>query len=66
MLYIESSKKVTVLLNGQAEVVIEPLEYGTKTRPGLFLITGNVFSAKVINGILDGASVFYASIERGF
>jgi len=62
-LYIESDKKLELVLNGTAAIEITPMRAGIKAKKGVFLKSGETFSASITNKSTDVASVFYTSAE---
>jgi len=62
-LYIESDKKLELVLNGTAAIEINPMRAGIKAKKGVFLKSGETFSASITNKSTDVASVFYTSAE---
>lgn len=59
-MYIESNKKLSISINDSAAGDIEPVTCGTKLKKGVYLKTGNSYSASITNESQDVASVFYA------
>jgi len=59
-IYIESDKKLKLEIDGSDAGDIEPLTCGTTLKKGLYLKSGNSYSAQVTNESEDVASVFYA------
>jgi len=63
MVYIESSKKTRVAVNGAQQGSVEPLVSGADIRPGVMLKTETMWSLVLTNDSLDTADVFVASVE---
>jgi hypothetical protein len=61
--YIECDKKLNIKINGIISNKIEPLQFGTKQKPGMFLNTASVYSLEIENTSLDTATVFYVTAE---
>ena len=62
-IYIESDKKLNIKINGIISNTIEPIQFGTKQKPGMFLNTASVYSLEIENKSLDTATVFYVTAE---
>jgi hypothetical protein len=62
-IYIESDKKLDIKINGIISNKIEPIQFGTKQKPGIFLNTGSVYSLEIENKSLDTATVFFVTAE---
>lgn len=62
-LYIESDKKISIKINGVVSNKIEPIQFGTKQKPGIFLNTGSVYSLEIENKSIDTATVFFVTAE---
>lgn len=64
MLYIESSKSLSISINGSVETnTIEPMNLGTKKIPGILLNTGSIYSCSILNNSEDTAKIYFASCE---
>jgi hypothetical protein len=61
--YIESDKKLDIKINGIISNRIEPVQFGTKQKPGMFLNTGSIYSLEIENKSLDTATVFFITAE---
>jgi hypothetical protein len=61
--YIESDKKLNIKINGIISNKIEPIQFGTKQKPGIFLNTASVYSLEIENKSLDTATVFFVTAE---
>lgn len=59
-LYIESDRNISVSIDGNSAGSVEPITCGTKLKKGIFLKTGNCFSAEIKNESQEVASVFFA------
>lgn len=62
-IYIESDKKLNIKINGIISNKIEPIQFGTKQKPGIFLNTASVYSLEIENKSLDTATVFFVTAE---
>jgi hypothetical protein len=61
--YIESDKKLNIKINGIISNTVEPIQFGTKQKPGMFLNTASIYSLEIENKSLDTATVFYVTAE---
>lgn len=61
--YIESDKKIDISINNASVGKIEPIQFGTKLKPGMFMFTSNMFSAQITNNTEETATVFFATAE---
>lgn len=59
-IYIETDNKLSLEIDGNDAGDIEPMTCGTKLKKGLYLKSGNSYSAQVTNESESVASVFYA------
>jgi len=59
-IYIETDKKLKLEIDGADAGDIEPLSCGTTLKKGVYLKSGNSYSAQVTNESESVASVFYA------
>jgi hypothetical protein len=63
LVYLESSKRVDLNVNGSAAGSVEPILVETTSKPGMFLRSDIMWSMSVQNNSLETAEVFVASIE---
>lgn len=61
--YIESDKKVSIKINGIMSNTIEPIQFGTKQKSGMFLSNSSIYSLEIENTTLESANIFYVSAE---
>lgn len=59
-IYIETNKKLSLQIDGNDAGDIEPLTCGITLKKGMYLKSGNSYSAQITNESEDVASVFYA------
>lgn len=62
-IFIESDKKVKIQIDGNEVGSIEPLKAGTTLKSGVFLKSGEMYSATIINESGNTATIFYAISE---
>jgi hypothetical protein len=62
-MYLEYDKNCTLFVNGVNVGALKPLSIGVKKAPGVFLRTGDMFSAEIRNDSLDLMSVLVISAE---
>lgn len=62
-LFVESDKKISVLIDGLDNGTIEPFAIGTALKPGMFLKNSNMYSASVKNESQETALIYYISAE---
>jgi hypothetical protein len=63
LVYLESSQKSTVEINGTQMTAMEPFIINNSKQPGVFMIKATVYSFTVTNNSLDTASCFVATVE---
>ena len=63
LVYLESDKKVSMILNGQAGNEVEPFIVGNSVQKGMFLRKSTIYSMTVTNDSTDVADLFFAAIE---
>lgn len=63
LVYLESSQKSTVEINGTQMAAMEPFIINNSKQPGVFMIKATVYSFTVTNNSLDTASCFVATVE---
>lgn len=61
--YIESDKKIIISINGIISNKIEPIQFGTKQKPGMFLNTSSIYSLEIENKSLETATIFFVTAE---
>ena len=59
-IYIETDRKMSLSIDGSSAGTIEPMTCGTKLKKGMYLKSGNSYSASITNDSQEVASVFYA------
>lgn len=63
-LYIESDQTLDIKINGSAVTNnLVPLRAGVEIKPGVFMSSGSLKSAEIINTSQESASIFYATAE---
>jgi len=63
LIYLESSKKVQVTINGAQTLILQPVINQNTITPGFLLLTAAVYSLSILNLDTTEASVFVASVE---
>lgn len=64
LLYIESTQKLAVTINGDSACQIEPFIVNNSSSPGIFLLKSTVYSLNIVNKGTAIANVFIASVDR--
>lgn len=59
-IYIETNRKLSLSLDGNNSGDIEPARCGTRLKKGVYLKSGNAYSAEITNESQDVATIFYA------
>jgi hypothetical protein len=62
-IYIESSQSIALTIDGSSHGTIDPIQYGTSTKPGMFLKNSDMYSASITNNTLETAEVYYCCAE---
>ncbi len=62
IVYVESSKKLSISINGSSQGSLEPIT-GIESKPAMLLKTEIAWSMSMTNDSLDVADVFFASVE---
>lgn len=62
-IYVESDKKVQIQVDGNEVGDIEPVKAGTALKKGLFMKSGESYSATITNNSGETATIFYVVAE---
>lgn len=62
-LYLESDKKISLVIDGAANGTVEPFSVGTALKPGMYLRHSPMYSASIKNESAEVACIFCASAE---
>jgi hypothetical protein len=62
-LYVETNKKLSMLINGISVGNIEQMNAGTSLKKGIFMKSGSMYQASITNASSEEASVFFVSAE---
>lgn len=63
LVYLESSKKVGMTINGVSGNEIEPFIVSNSSQPGMFLRKSTIYSMTVTNDGTETADLFFAAVE---
>jgi hypothetical protein len=62
-IYLESDKKVNLVINGSNTVQLSPIVLGTKTKPAMFFISSTIYSLIVNNVSNETVNIYYVTAE---
>lgn len=62
--YVESDKTLDIKINGSSVTnTLQPLQSGSERKPGMFMSSGSIKSAEIVNTSQETASIFYVTAE---
>lgn len=61
--YIECDKPCTLTIEGLSQGQVKPFVFGTKQKSGVFMRTGSMYSASIMNDSADPANILVISAE---
>jgi hypothetical protein len=62
-IYIESSDKITLTINGTSQVTVEPFVEATGNKPGMYFQKSTIWSLSCSNDSINMATIYLAAIE---
>lgn len=63
LVYLESDKKISTLVNGSPESDLEPVVSGSSSTPGILLKTSVIYSFEITNESSEIATLYFVSVE---
>lgn len=62
-IYVEANKKLSISIDGVVVGKIEQLKAGTSLKKGIFMKSGSMYEASIVNESSDEATVFFVAAE---